>query len=310
MSLDEPQDIPLKDQLKEKFYAKIEYLSCPELVHKLFAKWKWQGYDLENFEQDQVHHFSILFQSDQDKHGLGYHGPKLKPLEEQLTNFNLLEVKMSHNDEHDLTLYFGAFSLHSLECSIPIDFFHDSSCDPILDVLMIFLKDHLTFIPSLKCELQPSINVLFMCVSLESFYPSIILGNEYLSSYYFDKVGKSILTSFIKSLDMNDATYLLVLKQLEDVYHMHIGKSVEVNINDDPTHYKIIYLGDVLDADERVIATNLLKKYDYIFIFGYQDMLGMDSNVMMHNIVIKLDTKPIKQKPRCINLAQYLQIKE
>jgi len=36
--LDEPQDIPLKHHLKEKFYAKIEYLSYPKLVCKLFAK--------------------------------------------------------------------------------------------------------------------------------------------------------------------------------------------------------------------------------------------------------------------------------
>ena len=91
---------------------------------------------------------------------------------------------------------------------------------------------------------------------------------------------------------------------------MHIGKSVEVDISDDPSHPKIIYLGDVLDAKERVIATALLKKYVNIFAFGYQDMLGMDPNVVVHNIVMKPDAKPVKQKPRRINPTQSLQIKE
>ena len=91
---------------------------------------------------------------------------------------------------------------------------------------------------------------------------------------------------------------------------MHIGKSIEVNISDDPSHPKIVYLGDFLGAEERVVATTLLKNYIKIFAFRYQDMPRMDPNVVVHNIVTKLDAKPVKQKPRCINPAQSLQIKE
>lgn len=50
---------------------------------------------------------------------------------------------------------------------------------------------------------------------------------------------------------------------------MHIGKLVKVDSNNDPTNPNIIYLGDILYAKERFIATSLLKKYIKIFTFGY-----------------------------------------
>lgn len=51
-------------------------------MHKLFSKWKWQGYGLGKYEYRQVHSLLIPFQYDQDKHGLWFYGPKLKPMEE------------------------------------------------------------------------------------------------------------------------------------------------------------------------------------------------------------------------------------
>lgn len=84
---------------------------------------------------------------------------------------------------------------------------------------------------------------------------------------------------------------------------MHIGKLIEVDISDDPAHLEIVYLRDIINAKERVIAIALLKKYVKIFAFGYQDILGMDLNVVVYNIVTKLDAKLVKQKLRRINLA-------
>lgn len=119
---------------------------------------------------------------------------------------------MPHYDEHDLTLYFGPSSPHASKYSIPTNFFHDSSCDPILDVLMVFIEDHSSFIPSLECRLQPSINSISTSLSSKSFCPSIILGNESFPFDYFDEVDVSILVSFINSLDIDVVAYLLVFK--------------------------------------------------------------------------------------------------
>lgn len=83
---------------------------------------------------------------------------------------------------------------------------------------------------------------------------------------------------------------------------MHTGQSVKFDISNNSTNPKIIYFEDILDTKERIIATTLLKKYTNSFTFGYQDMLRMGLNIIMHNIVIKL----FKQKPRCINPTQSL----
>lgn len=60
---------------------------------------------------------------------------------------------MLHGDEHDITLYFGPSSHHASKCSIPNDFFYDSLCDLIFDILMAFIKDPSSFIPYLDYKL-------------------------------------------------------------------------------------------------------------------------------------------------------------
>jgi len=87
---------------------------------------------------------------------------------------------------------------------------------------------------------------------------------------------------------------------------MHIRKSVEVNISDYPMNPNIVYLGDVLDESKREKGTKLLKKYIKVFAYSYTDMLGMDPNVVVHNIVTCLDVKPIKKKPRRVHLEKLI----
>lgn len=64
---------------------------------------------------------------------------------------------------------------------------------------------------------------------------------------------------------------------------------------------KIVYLGDILNELEREIDTKLLKKYVEVFAYSYKDILGMDSNIVVHNIVTLPDAKPIKQKCRRVD---------
>lgn len=163
----------------------------------------------------------------------------------QLQNLNLLEMEISHSDEHNLQLYFGPSILHASKYSIPNNFFHDSSYDLILDFFMVFIKDHSSFVPLLECRSHPIGSSSFVNYFPKSFYLSIILSNESLPMDYFDKVDASILTSFINSMYIDDVAYLLIFKQLEDGNHMHTKKSIAIDISDDLAHPKIVYLGDV-----------------------------------------------------------------
>lgn len=91
---------------------------------------------------------------------------------------------------------------------------------------------------------------------------------------------------------------------------MHLGNSIEININEDPTYLNIVYLGNVLDEAKKAKAMKILKRYAKVFFFNYQDMLGMYPNVIVHNIVTHLDAKFIKQKPKRVNPSISLQIKD
>lgn len=115
---------------------------------------------------------------------------------------------------------------------------------------MAFIEDHSTLFPSLKCDSHPSGPSTSMDFSPKSFGSSIILGNECFPMDYFNEVTTSISISFTNSLDIDDVAYLLIFKQLEDGNHMHMGKSITIDINDDPIYPKIFYLGDVLYAKE------------------------------------------------------------
>lgn len=66
---------------------------------------------------------------------------------------------------------------------------------------------------------------------------------------------------------------------------MYLGNLVKIDITEDPTDLKIVYLGDVLDYVEREKATTILKRCAKIFSFGYHDILRMDPNIVVHSII-------------------------
>lgn len=99
-----------------------------------------------------AHAFSIPFQFDQDKHDIGFCGPKIKPLKEHFFDLNLLARVMEHNDECDIFLCFGPSSPYALECSISSNLFHGSSNSPFIDVSMVFVDGLSPMTPLLECS--------------------------------------------------------------------------------------------------------------------------------------------------------------
>jgi len=53
---------------------------------------------------------------------------------------------------------------------------------------------------------------------------------------------------------------------------MHIAKSAEVNLYDDPENPKLVYLGDILEESRRAKGTKLLRNYVKVFTYGYINM--------------------------------------
>ena len=132
----------------------------------------------------------------------------------------------------------------------------------------------------------------------------------------FDNYESTILNmeehfDHLNSQSEDDELNLLPLpSQLDDPSHMLIEETIEVDIGEDPTHPHIVLLGKILTQEEQEQFFNLLKRYIQIFAWTYSDMLGLDLNLVVHNLVLEKDAKPIKQKLRKMHPKVALLVKE
>src|SRR4051812_29914734 len=61
---------------------------------------------------------------------------------------------------------------------------------------------------------------------------------------------------------------------------------------------KEVTIGSLLDTDVNSKLTDLLKEYVDVFAWSYQDMPGMDTNIVQHYLPLKPECPPVKQKLR------------
>jgi len=63
-------------------------------------------------------------------------------------------------------------------------------------------------------------------------------------------------------------------------------------------HPKLISISESLSPTEKQDHISLTKEYIDIFAWIYEDMPGLDPQVAMHHLNIKLDAKPVTQQQR------------
>ena len=63
----------------------------------------------------------------------------------------------------------------------------------------------------------------------------------------------------------------------------------------------MIKLYKSLPPQEKEKYIDLLKEYQDVFSWSYEDLKAYDTNIIQHKIPIKYDKKPFKQKLRRIN---------
>ena len=72
-------------------------------------------------------------------------------------------------------------------------------------------------------------------------------------------------------------------------------KVMQVNLGNQD-HPKPIFISESLSLIEKEELIMLIKEYIDVFAWGYEDMPGLDPQVAMHRLNIKLDIKPVKQQ--------------
>lgn len=73
-----------------------------------------------------------------------------------------------------------------------------------------------------------------------------------------------------------------------------------VNLSDDPAIECFINISAQLTTKEKARVTKLLKEYQEVFAWSYEDMPGLDPNMVCHALNIQPGAKPIKQPKRGI----------
>ena len=54
-------------------------------------------------------------------------------------------------------------------------------------------------------------------------------------------------------------------------------------------------MSTILNDEKMAQYEQLLQEYKDVFVWGYEDMLGLDPNVVVHKLVVSEGVKPIKQ---------------
>jgi len=89
--------------------------------------------------------------------------------------------------------------------------------------------------------------------------------------------------------------------------HQEAIELVNLGIDEEIKEVKI---GTCMSANNREELIALLREYQDIFAWSYQDMPGLDPEIMQHRLPLKPECSPVKQKLRRMKPEMSLKIKE
>jgi hypothetical protein len=73
---------------------------------------------------------------------------------------------------------------------------------------------------------------------------------------------------------------------------------------------KEVKVGASLKEDVKRMLINLLQEYVDVFAWSYQDMPGLDTDIVVHRLPLKPECPPVKQKMRRTRPDMALKIRE
>jgi len=67
----------------------------------------------------------------------------------------------------------------------------------------------------------------------------------------------------------------------------------QINLGDE-ANPKPIFISESLSPSEKEDLINLIREYIDVFAWNYEDMPGLDPQIVMHRLNLNPDTKPVK----------------
>ena len=100
---------------------------------------------------------------------------------------------------------------------------------------------------------------------------------------------------------------LLAMEDKQILPHQEVIELVNLGTDDEKKKVKI---DSSLDPSAKKEIVDLLKEYVDIFAWSYQGMPGLSTEIMEHQLPMRLECKPVQQKLRRVKLEMLLKIKE
>ena len=134
--------------------------------------------------------------------------------------------------------------------------------------------------------------------------------NSY-SNFDFEKVSYINETNFEENTDDTDLPLkmlrLLNMENKQTLPHQEIIEVINLRANDDKNEVKII---TSLDPSTKKEIIALIHDYVDIFTWSYQDMLGLNIEIVEHKLPMKPKCRPVQQKLKRMKAEMLLKIKE
>ena len=180
-----------------------------------------------------------------------------------------------------------------------------------------------TFAKKIKIAklVTPAKNIV--SILIESIFASVSILVKFVCDSFPVESVESVKNSFSFNM-IFDSTYLLALnvfifeigketlnnKELKHGYLESIKEEtqpINLGTNDEP---KMIQMSNTLTTSKKDALVALLSKFKEVFAWSYEDMPGIDTDIVQHCIPTDPTMKPVKQKLRRMKPEWTLKIKE
>ena len=157
------------------------------------------------------------------------------------------------------------------------------------------------------CFLFSSLCLCFIHCRPES--DSFKNDNANFSSYNFDNpINHADEDDEVDEQEPSQELLRLVEQEARTIKpHEEATEIINLGTEDDRKEVKI---GTSMKSSERSKLIALLFEYKDVFAWSYQDMPGLDPNIVVHKLPLKPECAPVKQKLRRMKPEMLLKIKE
>ena len=100
---------------------------------------------------------------------------------------------------------------------------------------------------------------------------------------------------------------LVAQDEKQNLPHQEVTKAINPGIEEERREVKI---GTTLSLATRKELIDLLQDYNDVFARSYQDMPGLDTDIVVHRLPLRDECAPIKQKLKRVKPEMLLKIKE